>query len=121
MIPSVKTLRSLFPTDPAKAVKLRRLLDRRDHPLDVSEAARRWNHACFNKPGRVELTMEAANELLDGFGVEAVEGADGDLLFTYVNQGDAYTLTLVRHDGRYLVTSWGDLVERLERKGVAVA
>jgi hypothetical protein len=117
MIPSATTLTFITDTRGA-ALALRRLLDGRADPLTVSEAAARWDRQCYHRPGRVALTMEAANELLGGYGVEAVESADGGVLFTYVNMGDTYTLTLVRHAGRYLVASWGDLVERLERRGV---
>lgn len=117
MTPSVRTL-ALLTGERHAALALRRLLDGRADPLDVSEDARRWDRSCFHRPGRAALTMEAANELLGGYGVEAVEGEDGNVLFTYVNMGDTYVLTLVRHGGRYLVTSWGDLVERLERRGV---
>ena len=67
--------------------------------------------------------MRRANEILKTFGVEAVESTNGKLLFTYLNTGETYTPTLVRQyypTSRVLITSMGDQIEWLERKGVEV-
>jgi hypothetical protein len=67
--------------------------------------------------------MEAINEILGGYGVEQITDnqwseywCDGGLL--YVNMGDAYTCTVIydtRKD-RWIVGSWGDVVERNEKR-----
>ncbi len=68
--------------------------------------------------------LRRANELIDGHGVEAirVEGAHvdnyhGDIVGTYVNTGDTYSLTIV-HDSEnnsFHLTTFGDWVEAYER------
>jgi len=78
-----------------------------------------------------EERMTRINTLLDCCGVEAVRGEWqngfwGDVVGTYCNTGDSYALTVlcVRGDSswqepRFMVTSWGDWVERFgERYGV---
>lgn len=67
--------------------------------------------------------MKAINEQLGGFGVEALRGnwQNGywcDIVATYANVGDTYRTTVVHvrgeYDGpgRFVVSSWGDFVER---------
>lgn len=74
----------------------------------------------------VEDTLEFANELLGGYGVESIsaEFADRpggywmDSQAAYVNLGDTYDVTIL-HDnlaGEYLITSWGDWYEGLEQE-----
>lgn len=78
------------------------------------------------------LRMEEINKILGGFGVEAIRGEwkNGywcDIVATYVNRGDTYSTTVlhVRGEsqfddrGRFIVSSWGDFVERNgERYGI---
>jgi len=84
-----------------------------------------WVRQCFNRPSGDELVMEAANEILGGFGVEGIqiEGAwvdshHFDIVASYVNMGDTYDATLVldHETGEYLWTSWGDYVEGYEQE-----
>jgi hypothetical protein len=68
--------------------------------------------------------MAVADNMLHGFGVESV-GRFSEYPpvehFCYVNMGDTYDTTILRFPGgRYAVGSWGDAVERLERRGVRV-
>jgi hypothetical protein len=80
-----------------------------------------WVTTCYNHPtNQDEIAMEMFNELLDGFGVEAIrsegEHVDNyhfDIVATYVNMGDTYNTTVVYDtiDKRFMVTSWGDFVE----------
>jgi len=65
--------------------------------------------------------MKALNHVIDGYGVEAV----GDFnsyppvcYFEYVNTGDTYNPTIVYCNGFYSLTTFGDKVESLERRGV---
>lgn len=59
---------------------------------------------------------------LPGFyGVETVLSADQSrVLFYYLNTGDTYSPTVCRYAGssRYIISTWGDCVEALERRGV---
>lgn len=67
--------------------------------------------------------MQKADSIVQTYGVEAVESTNGRLLFTYLNTGETYTPTLVRQyypTSRVLITTMGDQVEWLERKGVEV-
>lgn len=67
--------------------------------------------------------LNALDVVLDGFGVEGVrvEGAwidnyHGDIVASYVNQGDTYTETVVydHETDEFHVTSWGDWLEAWE-------
>lgn len=73
-----------------------------------------------------ERRMAAIDETLETFGVESISRADAGVfeapLLTYCNTGDTYAPTIVRYrGGSYLISSWGDAVEALERRGVRVA
>lgn len=65
--------------------------------------------------------MSRANDLLRGHGVEQLDVLTrrrGRRRALYVNQGDTYNNTLIYdlYTARFLVTSWGDLVEAWERR-----
>lgn len=64
-------------------------------PEDVSEACAKWVASCYHEPRRSEKVLEAANELLGGYGVEA---NFGDRCawpeYAYVNKGETYADTL---------------------------
>lgn len=78
-------------------------------------------------PDGVDEQLDRLNTALDGFGIEAIEGAEersnyyGNIVALYVNMGDTYDTTLlydVPHR-RFIQTSWGDWVERnQERYGI---
>jgi|FLYN01.1.fsa_nt_gi hypothetical protein len=72
----------------------------------------------------VEDTLEYANTLLRGFGVESLRAEVGPIPGGYwresqaafVNMGDPYEATIL-HDnmkGEYAITSWGDWLEAWE-------
>lgn len=64
--------------------------------------------------------MVAVDEALGTFGVEAITGPEwldsfhGNVVATYCNTRDSYcpTVLLCHKRGRFLLTSWGDYVER---------
>ena len=68
--------------------------------------------------GGIENAMEQANDVIDGFGVEAIKG-DGpggywqDTVLLYVNLGDTYDTTLCydTNKKRFFVGDWGGWVE----------
>lgn len=109
--PSIKTLERAFP---GKGKVLRKLLTSeqavREHP-----AAQARESECYNHPSLTDLRLHALNAELETFGVEYVKGKGTARTpsFEYLNTGDTYAATIVRFaDGRYRVSSWGDIVER---------
>ena len=125
-LPSIKTLMRIEGMEIDRAKMLRKVLEctSRDdlikltdkHPDMFVETTSWWNH-CYNQPWVSEIKMKAADELIEGFGVECcgeVDMRNGPPL-EYVNLGDTYDCTLCLFQGRYVVSSWGDIVERHER------
>lgn len=109
--PSIKTLEHAFP---GKGKVLRKLLTSeqavREHP-----AAKARERECYNHPCLSDLRLNALNAELETFGVEHVKGRGTrrSMSFDYLNTGDSYMTTIVRFsDGRYRVSSWGDIVEQ---------
>jgi len=126
-LPSLKTLRQITEKCQDDAAKLlRKLLEcrSRDDTCDfICDREERlpntfaWINKCYNIPWMNHIKLEAANEILEGFGVEHAGDVDirkGPPL-QYINFGDTYDLTLCRFNGRWVVSSWGDIVERHER------
>lgn len=121
MLPSAQTLDRAFPGH-GRAV--RALLDGTRDPFSYP-AVEAWRRQCYNDPNprRCDTIMQAVNVEVAGYGDEAIRGRYVDRYYQdiqacYINLGDAYTLTLL-HDhetDRYIVTSWGDWVERNGRK-----
>lgn len=60
--------------------------------------------------------LEAADRMLNGNGVEYIAGVGGGL--SYVNMGDTYDTTLLYDEksNRFVVASWGDIVENQPRR-----
>lgn len=82
-----------------------------------------WIGQCYNRPRANEIQIEALNELLDGYGVEAIEHEEiyvdryhGNIVASYVNVGETYAPTLILDHikNRWLVCSWGDFYESLD-------
>jgi hypothetical protein len=95
--PSIKTISNAFQHADAKAIR----------------------HAMENRLGGT------LNRLLEGYGWEYVYHAtetgqfgEPEMVFKYVNTGDTYSATVVSYQGRYRVTTMGDMIESLERRGV---
>jgi hypothetical protein len=73
---------------------------------------------------QVDAALDAVNEAIGGHGIEAIEGdyqVDRyyyNIVALYVNTGDTYNPTLLyeTENERFLVTTFGDWVERNERK-----
>ena len=119
--PSIKTL-SRITSD--RAPELRRLIDGTTEDPDGYESVQRWIAQCYHTPHHEEQVMEAANEILEGHGVEAMRcNGDhgyyhGEIHAVYVNRGDTYDSTLIYESetGRFIVSSVGDYVESVERR-----
>ena len=59
-------------------------------------------------------TIEEANKIAGGFGVEYVAVAGREI--AYVNMGDTYAETICQEgDGPLFVSSWGDWIEQAEQ------
>lgn len=92
-------------------------------PEVSAEDWKAWKDAA--REGKRQATMEAADKLLGGYGIEAIldpETRDTyrcHALVEYVNMGDTYTATLLLHpSGTITVGCWGAWVESMERRGV---
>lgn len=110
-LPSIKTLERAFP---GKGRELRKLLESpaavRAHAAAV-ELARQ----CHNPPTLAMLRLTALDAVAETYGVEYVAPGNNARSpgFEYLNTGDTYAPTIIRLDsGRYIVSSWGDIVER---------
>ena len=86
-------------------------------------ATSKWVNQCHNEPRRSEIKMEALNELLHGYGVEALRIEDAhvdnfhfDIVASYLNTGDTYspTILLDHEESKFRLTTWGDFMESRE-------
>ena len=68
--------------------------------------------------GYIKRTLTRAGEMLDGFGVEYLVPDNGAQPVAYVNMGDTYNTTLMfdHEKNRFLIGSWGDIVESQPRR-----
>jgi hypothetical protein len=71
----------------------------------------------------IELVMEIIDSLLDGYGVESIIGRwhnryYHDTQALYVNFGDTYDMTVLYdcEEDKFILTSWGDWVEKNSAK-----
>lgn len=105
--------------DDDSANSLARLMAGEMSPEDVPATAQ-WIRDCYNRPSYDELVKHAANDLLDGFGVEMIyseDFGDGEApCIEYINVGESYTPTLLWHDGELYLSSWADMVEAIEQR-----
>ena len=105
--PSIKALQALF-GDNAKQAKALLTMNREQllrTPVGKARAAE-----CYHAPSTQDIRMECLNALGHFHGVEGLDTKKGECL--YLNAGDTYTPTLVRFNGAYRITTWGDIVER---------
>jgi len=116
MVPSLKTLKSFLDEEQAK--QARALMRGELDPMEF-ESVRSWVSQCYNPPSWQEQVERALNEVLDGWGIEAIWGVEDELwpIAVYINMGDTYNTTLL-YDYRsqtWRVTTWGDFVEKNEK------
>jgi hypothetical protein len=109
-----KDLEAAFP---GKSKEIRGLIS---GSIDVEqyEPVQRWVEMCFHMPSRQEMIDEALNHVLDGYGIEAIWGESVTPVAVYVNMGETYTTTLLYDCIKqvWVLTSWGDWVERYDKK-----
>ncbi len=76
----------------------------------------------YNMPSKGQIRAHVLDELLGTYGVEYLfknsEGLAGhcsmpsdELICTYLNAGDSYAATLIKHHGRWQVGCWGSIAE----------
>jgi len=114
---SVKTIEMRLGIDRDKAKEIRGLLSGTINPMSY-RSAKKWFHECYSSPSKIELIHEAINEVLGGYGIEAIRDNQWssyhcDIGLVYVNMGDTYTPTVcydTRKD-KWFLSSWGDVVE----------
>ena len=77
-------------------------------------AARNRARQCYNPPSYNDLKMHVLNAMLEGYGVEGFQIADGyteKCYCSYVNLGDTYAYTILCVGGDFEVGCWGDVAE----------
>lgn len=85
---------------------------------EQAAATIRYYMKAANTHKNIDIALDEINKTLNGYGVEVLTDNGWDKYYAnagvlYVNMGDTYTLTVcydTRKD-RWLITSWGDLVE----------
>jgi hypothetical protein len=120
--PSKKALIEQLHSTPEQAETIRGLIRGELHTRDEARfpRANASFDRCYSQPNRLTRIMECLNEVLDMHGVEPLgpvhyrNGPPAE----YLNAGDTYTATLLfDHNTRtFKLTSWGDWLERNERK-----
>lgn len=110
-LPSTKTLTQVAGD---KAQELRELLEKKRKTRDY-QSVKTWVSQSYHEPRYSERLMCAINEIVGGYGVEAITKR-GQVYptYEYINMGDTYTTTILRdcRTGRVFVGTWGDIVER---------
>lgn len=91
-------------------------------PDYISFSDRLDNFSCRNTGERCALVLETIDEIIKGHGTEAAfrEGSSWPTL-SWVNTGDAYSGTIVLYEDNFHLTTYGDMVEYLERRGIQVS
>jgi hypothetical protein len=111
--------RALEAAFPGKGGTLRSILTGSMSYVDAYDSVQNWVKKCHNMPSVTERRLEAANEVLEGHGVEAIWGkSETRPVAVYVNMGDTYATALLYNyqTGAWSITSWGDFAERNERR-----
>ena len=115
--PSIKTLCESLHIDKDKAKLVRALIKKEQKTVNESlfPLTFQWVQACYHRPNWLERVLSCFNELLNGHGVEAVEGESFRFpLMAYVNLGETYSPTLLfcYKAQAFRVQSVGDYLER---------
>jgi hypothetical protein len=105
--PSIKTIETRLNLDQETATKVRGLIDGSIDPETVPETVA-WIDQCYHRPSDYGLIMHAIDAVLENYGVCRLNSR-----YRFSNTGDTYAPTVIldNETGRFLITSWGDLVE----------
>ena len=115
-MPTATKLSAVFGNN-AKAARAI-LMATRDELLETNEVAQELARQCYNKPPEDYLKMHVLNALgCDKGSFHGIESASvHGCRFSFLNAGDSYTDTLVLMGEDYMVASYGDMVEKLEKR-----
>ena len=119
-LPSTKTIRDRIerpyrlPDGTAEAIRAILECKTVEAVCELNSAASRMFGACYYRPALQAVKLEAINELMDGCGVEYIPAGRNKRSpsIEYVNLGETYLDTVLWTRGRYVVGSWGDIVEK---------
>ena len=119
-LPSVKTLMSVLSVDKDVAKKVRLALEGPGAlPKDHEKYAKH-----YNPPSLLDRKLDAIDELIEGFGTEAIRGPWvggywGDTVAVFIEMGDVYNGTILFDVERetFYATTVGDWVETAENTG----
>jgi hypothetical protein len=124
-VPSKKTIASVLRVDASKAKEIRSLLDGSKDPAGYASvkalpAARRLADRVEHE---IDLVLEACNEVLGHFGVEALFDNGNDPFYhgvgvLYTNSGETYDPCVMydTRSDRFVVGAYGDIVETQEKR-----
>ena len=96
-----------------------------DDFLGEFKSVKHLRKQCYNPPDTLTERLEALNELIEGFGIEAIRIENyyhdrywDNCIGLYVNMGDTYILTIIYNviDNQFEFTSWGDFYEFKEQE-----
>ena len=86
--------------------------------LNISTANARLIRSAMDAGQSVQKVLRLADKIMDAHGVEYIQSGEDTVYdkdgLDYVNMGDTYDTTLIfdHRKGRFIVSSWGDIVER---------
>lgn len=86
--------------------------------LNISTANARLIRSAMDAGQSVQKVLRLADKIMDAHGVEYIQSGEDTMYdkdgLDYVNMGDTYDTTLIfdHRKGRFIVSSWGDIVER---------
>lgn len=107
-LPSIKTLSLVFGD---KAKEARKILEMTREQLCELPAGDARVRECFNPPKTYDIRLHCLDALGESYGVEGFQ-VKNSTWCDYLNTGDTYSTTLVYFNGRYRVTTWGDIAEK---------
>lgn len=86
--------------------------------LNISTADARLIRSAMDAGQSVQKVLRLADKIMDAHGVEYIQSGEDTMYdkdgLDFVNMGDTYDTTLIfdHRKGRFIVSSWGDIVER---------
>lgn len=106
------------------AMQLRALIKGRLNPADF-ETVSTWIKRCHHEPAHIEQVLCAANEIMEGFGIEVIRSSKVwrefwcDARYVYINAGDVYAPTLVFNTlaQTFTIACMADLADRMATAG----
>lgn len=117
----VDNLAAILDITTEKADQILKVVNNKLDP-ESFQSVQQWVNECYHYPSKLELKLEAINELLGGFGVEYIEAVD-DCEYTqrglsYINLGDSYHNTVIfnHSSNRWTFNYWGNIVESKPKK-----